>query len=282
MPELPEVESIRRTLAPILIGARIERVIVRRRDVVEGKSGPAAMLSGCTVRALERRGKQLAVVGSDGGSGGSGTRAVVVQLGMSGQLIAHARGEDALSTNHVHVLWMIEGGGSIAFRDPRRFGGVRPFASVDALMSHWNGLGPDAHETDATALGAHLFETCTRSRRAIKSALLDQGVIAGVGNIYADEALFRAGVRPTRSCHRVTRSGFDAIGRAISDVMRQAVDAGGSTVRDYVNGAGEPGRAQLLHAVYGRTGQECLVCAGPLKSGVVSQRTTVWCPACQA
>lgn len=280
MPELPEVESIRRTLAPILIGARIDRVVLCRPDVIEGTPSPAALLAGCAVRSLERKGKQLAIIGF-GADKPEASPAIVVQLGMSGQLIAHAPGENPFSTDHVHVVWTIEGGRSIAFRDPRRFGGVRTFGSVDALTSHWKGLGPDAHDSDPAALGVHLREACARSRRAIKSALLDQGVIAGVGNIYADEALFRAGVRPRRSCTRVTRGGYDAIGAAISEVMRQAIDAGGSTVRDYVNGAGEPGRAQLLHAVYGRAGMECVICRGTLRGGIVSQRTTVWCPICQ-
>lgn len=280
MPELPEVESIRRTLAPILVGARIERVLIRRPDVIEGSRSSEALLAGHTVTSLERKGKQLAIIGA-GDDTPDASRAMIVQLGMSGQLIAHAPGEKPLSTDHVHVVWTIEGGRSIAFRDPRRFGGVRTFRSVDALTSHWRGLGPDAHDSDPATLGAHLRDTCARSRRAIKSALLDQGVIAGVGNIYADEALFRAGVRPRRSCARVTRVAYGAIGTAISEVMRQAIDAGGSTVRDYVNGAGEPGRAQLLHAVYGRAGKECVICRGSLHGAVVSQRTTVWCPRCQ-
>ena len=280
MPELPEVESIRRTLAPILVGARIERVLLRRPDVIEGSRGSEALLAGHTVTSLQRKGKQLAIIGA-GDDTPDASRAMVVQLGMSGQLIAHAPGENPLSTSHVHVVWTIEGGRSIAFRDPRRFGGIRPFRSVDALISHWQSLGPDAHDSDPATLGAHLHAACSRSRRAIKSALLDQGVISGVGNIYADEALFRAGVRPRRSCTRVRRSAYAAIGAAISEVMRQAIDAGGSTVRDYVDGAGEPGRAQLLHAVYGRAGMECVTCGSSLATAIVSQRTTVWCPKCQ-
>ena len=137
--------------------------------------------------------------------------------------------------------------------------------------------GPDAVRITAEALR----ERAGRSKRPIKAALLDQGVLAGVGNIYADEALFRAGIRPSRKAARVRAEEFDRLARAIRRTLMLAVRRGGSTIRDYVDGAGGEGRAQLTHAVYGRAGEACLVCAAELKGRRLAGRATVYCPTCQ-
>lgn len=286
MPELPEVETVRRTLQPLLVGRRIARVELRRADIVEGDRSVAALLEGATIRALVRRGKQLAIVGEGVGEGGgkglSAGRVLIVHLGMTGQLVHHATRPDLQSTTHVHALWTIEsrekrGGGVLTFRDPRRFGGLWPLANERALHERWASLGPDGLE--ATADG--LRERAGTSRRAIKAALLDQGVIAGVGNIYADESLHRAGIRPTRACHRIKGEEWSRLAAEVRAVLLGAIASGGSTLRDYVGGTGRPGAAQLLHAVYGRGGEPCLRCGLELRVGVVGQRTTVWCRGCQ-
>ena len=277
MPELPEVETVRRALLPLLVGRRVARVELRREDVVVGSRTGEALLEGATIRGIERRGKQMAIVGEARGV----RRVLVVHLGMTGQLVHHARAEALSSTTHVHALWTVErgarGGGVLMFRDPRRFGGLWTLEGEEALRLRWALLGPDGLGVEAETLR----ERAGASRRSIKAALLDQWVVAGVGNIYADEALFLAGIRPRRMCARLSVREWMVLAGAVREVLARAIEHGGSTVRDYVGGTGEPGRAQLIHAVYGRAGEGCVRCGGVLRGGVVAQRTTVWCPVCQ-
>jgi formamidopyrimidine-DNA glycosylase len=275
MPELPEVEAVRRGLFPV-VGRAIVRVEVLRRDVIEGVPSakttidPAWLLAGSSVDRLERRGKQLAVVGASG-------RVVVVQLGMSGQVRTLAARPGTLPT-HTHVIWTYADGSVTIFRDPRRFGGLTLVDTEDALRaSHWADLGPDALDVEA----GHLAQTAGRSARALKAILLDQRVLAGVGNIYADEALFRSRLAPRRMGRGVRPTEWDRLAQAVREVLRAAVDAGGSTVRDYVRPDGSPGAATLDHAVYGRGGLPCVACGTPLRKATLAQRTTVWCPRCQ-
>jgi len=165
------------------------------------------------------------------------------------------------------------------FRDPRRFGGVWALDSMTMLEAlRWSMLGPDALDID----GTRLHEALRRTRRGIKSALLDQAIIAGVGNIYADEALFRAGIRPRRSASRLTRKHVDCLARCIREVLTAAIESGGSTLRDYLDASGARGTFQSRHTVYGRGGQPCIRCGSRLKKDVIAQRTTVWCPRCQS
>jgi len=274
VPELPEVESTRLTLEPALLGRRVDRVELRRADVCENASGgPCSardLLEGATIAELVRHGKQMAVVARDG-------RVAVVHLGMSGSLRALKAGAKE-PTKHVHIAWRLDDGSSLVFRDPRRFGGVRAFPDLDNVRRRlWADLGPDAMRITAKALR----ERAGRSKRPIKAALLDQEVLAGVGNIYADEALFRAGIRPSRPTARVRCEEFDRLARAIRRTLMLATRRGGSTIRDYVDGAGGRGRAQLTHAVYGRAGEACLVCRGKLKGTRLAGRATVYCPRCQ-
>lgn len=277
MPELPEVETVRRTLEPLLVGRRVVRVNLRRADIVEGDRSASALLEGATIRSLVRRGKQLAIVAAEGGRKPSAERVLVVHLGMTGQLVHHGTRDVDPSTTHVHALWTMEGGGALTFRDPRRFGGLWPLKDEGALRERWAGLGPDGLEVSADGL----VERAGGSRRAIKAALLDQGVVAGVGNIYADESLFRAGIRPSRACHRIRAAEWERLAGSIREVLDAAILAGGSTVRDYVGGTGRVGTAQQSHLVYGRAGGACFTCGGVLRSTVLAQRTTVWCPTCQ-
>lgn len=240
------------------------------------------------MRALHRLGKQLAIEAVDG-------RVLVVQLGMSGQLLTTGGGAErravkrtppqataaaSLST-HRHLAWHFtaarDRSGALIFRDPRRFGGVSSYASMDALReTAWGALGPDALTIDAPTLALRL-----RGARAIKAALLDQAVLAGVGNIYADEALFRARVRPTRRAGALTHEEIECLATALRSVLASAVQHDGSTLRDYRAPRGQPGRAQLLHAVYGRAGELCLACRCKLRHMRLAGRTTTWCPTCQ-
>lgn len=275
MPELPEVESTRRSLLPI-IGGRVVSVDLRRSDIVEGPRTPAALLSGSSILALHRHGKQLAIEATRG--------VVLVHLGMTGQLeLARVAGEDHASDRHTHAVWSLElaappaSPGLLWFRDPRRFGGLWTFPSMGEVRARWNDLGPDA----LTISGEELAGAVADSRRAIKAALLDQAAIAGVGNIYADEALFRAGIRPGRRTSRLTREQCERLAGAIRDVLAESIQSGGSTLRDYRDAAGQAGNFQSRHRVYGRGGEPCVVCGTRLTQTTIAQRTTVYCRRCQ-
>lgn len=304
MPELPEVESIRRALEPRLVGRAVLSATLRRRDILVApgdpfggysrqRSTPARrpppasrpisrreLLAGATITRLLRRGKQLAIIARHGDGSArceAPERALVVQLGMSGQLLLSAPTRRSSRDDHVHASWRLDDA-RLDFRDPRRFGTLRIFASLADLDEHWASLGPDALELTPAQLAAAVGN----SSRPLKALLLDQSAIAGIGNIYADEALFRARIHPLTPAGSLHRERIDALAEAIAAVLAEAVDAGGSTLRDYADPDGAPGRFQVSHAVYGRSGAPCLGCSRPLQSARVSQRTTVWCPRCQA
>lgn len=279
MPELPEIEVVRRSLQPVLEGALLRVVHVGPHDMrARGKGRTSAgrgawmgrreLLDGARIDRLERRGKQLAIVAGDG-------RTLVVQLGMSGQLIAG----DCDRTHH-HVAWHAERGRSrtrVTFRDPRRFGGLSAWASFEAVVRSWDDtLGPDALDVDATRLRLALS-----GRRSVKAALLDQRAIAGVGNIYADESLHRAGIDPRMRCTRLREDDVIALASAVRHVLGGAVRRGGSTLRDHRAADGSPGDAQQDHQVYGRGELPCLRCGTPIRTCRLAGRTTAWCPACQ-
>jgi formamidopyrimidine-DNA glycosylase len=283
MPELPEVETVRRGLEPI-IDHTIVACDVRRRDVIRdrcadlsnprrGRIEPGSLGIGSRVIGLERHGKQLALALRRGGAPG---RFIVIQLGMSGQvsLVDTPRIPDA---KHVHVVWTLDDGRRVCFRDARRFGGVTLLPDRSTLESCWSSLGPDA----LTISGEQLRHTLKSSTRAIKAALLDQAVLAGVGNIYADEALHRAGIDPCTPCHALSGEQVISLTRCTREVLDAAVRARGSTLRDYRDPSANPGEAQHLHRVYARAGEACLTCGTTIRSTQVAQRTTCWCPACQ-
>ncbi len=277
MPELPEVESVRRSLAPHVIGRRVVRARARRRDVVRGKASPGALLEGDRIRHLHRRGKQLGIEGEGGG-------VIVVHLGMSGQLLTADRSRRYPS--HTHVVWKfddfddLQSTRGLLFRDPRRFGGVWTFPSLEhARRERWDELGPEGTEISSSDLSRAL----AGSRRRIKSLLLMQERVAGLGNIYADESLFRAGVSPWRQANSLEPEEMADLARSIREVLVSASDRGGSTLSDegYVNADGEPGSFQDELRVYGRGGASCVRCGGELAQDRLEQRSTVWCPTCQ-
>ncbi len=234
------------------------------------------LLDGCVIQSIERHGKRLALCTIDG-------RCLVVQLGMSGQLVAGA----SAGTSHQHVTWSITSASPrrngrahipvLVFRDPRRFGGLTPYQTKKELHESWKAeLGPDALTVQASALRIAL-----RGARAVKTALLDQTVVAGVGNIYADESLHIAGIDPRIACDRVSDSDIQRLAGAIRLILRRAVKHGGSTLRDYRSGTGSEGAAQALHAVYGHAGEPCGSCSETLRGTRLGGRATVWCPRCQ-
>jgi len=284
MPELPEVESVRRSLAKRVLGRAVRAVELRRGDIVEGDRSPAALLAGCTIHAIERHGKQLALLGSPGnGSFDRNTATCVcVHLGMTGSLChrSASREQEAnrRSRDHVHVVWQLDDGSLVEFRDPRRFGGLWTFANPAALWdARWSALGEDALRIDAEQLLAKL----ARTPRPIKAALLDQNLVAGLGNIYVDEVLFALGVHPLSRSYGFDRSRVQAMTGHIRRILNEAIRAGGSTLRDYVDANGDAGGFQDRHKVYGRAGQACVNCGTTLEGLTVLGRTTVFCPTCQ-
>ena len=284
MPELPEVEHLRRTLEPRLRGAKVVSVDLRRRDVVRDASGrrrgrilPEQLLVGAHIVQLMRHGKNLALISDCGGI-------VCVHLGMSGQLFVEAAVDSNNSRtrrDHTHCTWRLwhdHRDWLLRFRDPRRFGGLWLFPSTESFRERrLHQLGPDALSISATQLRDALSGT----DRTVKCALLDQGVLAGVGNIYADEALFRAGLHPLSRARSLRLPEIDSLAAAIREVLASAVSAGGSSIRSYIDGNGNAGNFTSKHCVYGRGGKPCLRCGKPLVQATIAQRTTVYCTACQ-
>jgi formamidopyrimidine-DNA glycosylase len=286
MPELPEVETIRRSLQPRLLGQVPHRAELFRRDILDGPDAPADLLVGAVITDLQRHGKQLALIAE------GARRAVLVHLGMTGRLTwaptllpplaPLTPGDPAAPVEpsqapppHLHARWVFPHG-HLHFIDPRRFGGLTTLR-VEDLPARWAGLGPDALGVTADQLRLR----AGRSRRAVKACLLDQRVVAGVGNIYADEALFRARIHPRRPACSLTGPAWRRLAEAIRSVLELAIAEGGSTLRDYADADGRRGRFTQRHHVYGRAGQTCGHCGGTLRSFTLLQRTTTYCPRCQ-
>lgn len=290
MPELPEVEVTRQRIAPALVGRRIAHVKTTRPSYFfltpPGKLRSA--LVGKTSTELIRRGKYL-VARLDSGAG------LLLHLGMTGQLftsdvhsprLLSKTARSALTPReqngfrpdaHTHLMLEFEDGGpSLYFRDVRKFGKVR-LLNHELSDPRLDRLGPDALAADPDELFAR-----TRGRSVpIKSVLLDQAVLAGVGNIYADEALYLAGVRPARAACRVTRKECGELTRAIKRVLGRAIETGGSSISDFVGPDGSDGHYQDERWVYSRTGEQCRRCATLVRRLVIGQRSAHFCPQCQ-
>jgi len=290
MPELPEVETTRRQIAPLMLGRRIERVHTTA-DSYFFLTPPKQLvrsLEGRRIHRLDRAGKYL-VAGLDCGS------RLLLHLGMTGQLFsseatsvrllsATARAslppeaqKGFVPDRHTHLqLQFVEGGAQVFFRDVRKFGKVQWLAPGER-NARLDRLGVDALEVT----GELLFRSNRARRVAIKSMLLDQSICAGVGNIYADEALFFAGVRPGRAARRVTRAECDAIADSLRRVLARSIETGGSSISDYISPEGVDGGYQDERRVYARAGEPCLVCGEPIKRKVIGQRSSHYCARCQ-
>ena len=270
MPELPEVETTRRDLVPAVVGRRISAVTVydsRLRWPVP--SDLPRVLAGARVNAVARRSKYL-LFGFDSGT-------MIVHFGMTGSLRVYPHAPPRRP--HDHVDWAFDDGATLRYHDPRRFGAVLWTTADPAdhpLLRH---LGP---EPLAAGFDGDTLWLAARGRGApVKTLLMDSEVVVGVGNIYANEALYRAGIRPSMSSRRVSRARMAGLADAVRAVLAEAIDHGGSTLRDYVNGHGEPGRFQLTYFVYGRDGLPCRVCGTPVRSRYIGQRNSFFCPVCQ-
>lgn len=269
MPELPEVETTRRGLAPHLLGRAIHGVILRRADL-RWPIPPevATLLPGQRIDDVRRRAKYLLLDTAIGSA--------VLHLGMSGSL--RVLPGDTPLRSHDHVDISLDNGQLLRFNDPRRFGSLlwQPAGEVHPLL---RGLGPEPLE-DAFD-GDHLFERSRGRRVPVKAFLMDQAVVVGVGNIYAAESLFRAGISPLREAGKVSRERYRRLATAIKDILGHAIVRGGTTLRDFISPDGAPGYFEQELAVYGRDGQACPACGRMLRHAMIGQRASVWCGYCQ-
>ncbi len=269
MPELPEVETIARGLAKRLSGDVIESVWLGSKP--EPFKSPAAeiasALQGKRISTVRRAGKHI-VFDLESGRGTAAPAQWIVHLGMTGSLLVRAPGLEL--EKHTHAVLQLASGRELRFVDPRRFGRLSVIEKFEA---------PGAEPLQATFDDfAALFH---KRKTPIKSALLNQNLLSGVGNIYADEALFRAGIRPRRRASTLTHDELRRLHNALKRVLREAIRLGGSSVSDYVDADGEEGFFQLKHRVYGREGEGCRVCKTPIKRIVIAGRSSHYCPRCQ-
>ena len=282
MPELPEVETVRRGLAPAMTGAVIAQADVNRPDLRwPFPNGMAERLTGQTVLGLRRRSKYILADLSSG-------ETLLIHLGMSGRMLVSGdplgqfAQEHPQAEKHDHVLLHMDNGARITFNDPRRFGAMDLMDTATAdqhkLLSI---LGPEP--LGNTFNEAHLIDALYGKNTPVNSALLDQRIVAGLGNIYVCEALFRGGISPTRKAGRIAKPRVAALVPIIRDVLSEAIEAGGSSLRDFRQADGELGYFQHRFDVYGREGEACRTpdCTSSIQRVVQSGRSSFYCRSCQ-
>jgi formamidopyrimidine-DNA glycosylase len=272
MPELPEVETTRRGVEPHVTGARISELIIRRYDLRQPISADITALEGRCIRAVTRRSKYLLFEIDDGST-------LLVHLGMSGSLRVVDPAE--VWKKHDHVGMTLETGRQLRFHDPRRFGLVLRLTESDPMLHVLlKNLGPEPLERAFTV--DHLKAACAKRSAAVKTVIMDAKTVVGVGNIYASEALFRAGILPETAANKITKPRLVKLVTAIREVLSAAILEGGTTLRDFLNSDGEPGYFKQRLFVYERKGQPCRICETPICHAVTGQRSTYWCPCCQS
>jgi formamidopyrimidine-DNA glycosylase len=273
MPELPEVETVRRTLNALVAGKTIERVTVLLPRIIQKPDDPdrfSAELAGRTIREIARRGKFLRFLMDD--------LVLLSHLRMEGRYGVYGRDEPV--EKHTHVIFRFTDGTELRYKDVRQFGTMHLFAPGEDLASPpLSRLGPEPLEPSFT-LGAFRRMLAGRQTK-IKPLLLNQEAVAGLGNIYVDEALFRARIHPERPVGALSAAEQKRLHEAIVTTLREAVEAGGSSIKSYVNGQGETGMFQHRLRVYGRKGEPCPACGTPILKTTVAGRGTHFCPKCQ-
>lgn len=271
MPELPEVETTRRGIEPHLAGCHIRQLTVHNRRLRwPVPAGLEKLIAGQSIHAINRRGKYL-LLELDTGT-------LLIHLGMSGSLRV-AQPNDPL-LKHDHIELALDNGKQLRYCDPRRFGAWlwtdQPLAT-HPLLAH---LGPEPLSRDFTA--RYLFNSLQNRKQAIKTLIMDSHLVVGVGNIYANEALFMAGIHPQRQSSTLDMDNCTRLVRQIKAVLKNAIHRGGTTLRDFVGGDGKPGYFAQELLVYGRGSQLCKTCQGTLQEIRLGQRSTVFCPRCQS
>jgi formamidopyrimidine-DNA glycosylase len=270
MPELPEVETTRRGLEPHLSGQVIRTAVVRHSGMRwPVRAGLGKLLAGQRIDRLDRRSKYL-LIGCTSGW-------LIVHLGMSGSL--RVVPADTPPGRHDHFDLILENGKALRLTDPRRFGAVLWHKGEPTRHKLLRALGP---EPFAAEFDARWLHDRTRGRKAsVKSLLMDSHLVCGVGNIYANEALFRAGIHPARAAGRISLARCARLVTCVQETLRDAIRAGGSTLRDFVNADGAPGYFQQEYFVYDREGLPCRKCGAPIRATRIGQRSAFYCPRCQ-
>lgn len=268
MPELPEVETTRLGLFPELEGRTIRSVVLRRPDLRWPIPGEVNLLEGQKILGLRRRAKYLLLDVAPGSA--------LLHLGMSGSL--RVLPDDVPPGLHDHVDLVLDSGRVLRFRDPRRFGCLlwQGLGETHALLRD---LGPEPL-TEAFD-GNHLYRLSRGRSASVKTFLMDQATVVGVGNIYAAESLFRAGIAPAREAGAVSRERYGRLARAVKEILDQAIASGGTTLRDFLHPDGLPGYFKQELFVYAREGEPCLTCGRALSGSRLGNRATVWCGHCQ-
>ncbi|KIX15992.1 bifunctional DNA-formamidopyrimidine glycosylase/DNA-(apurinic or apyrimidinic site) lyase [Dethiosulfatarculus sandiegensis] len=269
MPELPEVECVRRTLAPVIIGKNIINIVINLEKIV--RPDPLFFQKGLLNKRIvqvDRHGKLL-IVHLENSSFWA------IHLGMTGQIILREKQPDL---PHIHACIHFNDQSGFFFRDVRQFGFMAYLPNKEALQKGpLKNMGPDA-----LMISLETFTKSLAGRKApIKSLLLDQRILAGVGNIYADESLFRAGIAPTSRAGEIPPKALAKLHRILRELLGQAIDCGGSSIRDYVDAKGEAGSFQDLHQVYGHKGAPCPICGREIKKITLGGRSTHYCRHCQ-
>ena len=269
MPELPEVETTLRGVSPYLVGHVVREVIVRDKRLRWPVPDSIHELEGQRITAGTRRGKYMLFECSKG--------TLLLHLGMSGSL--RVADPETPWRKHDHVALTTDRGKQIRLHDPRRFGAalfIEGDAQTHPLLCD---LGPEPLSADFTS--AYLHGKCGQRSAPIKAVIMDSHVIVGVGNIYACEALFMAGIHPDMAASKVSKPRLGKLVKAIREVLAASIEMGGTTLRDFVNEKGEPGYFKQTLRVYGREGEPCLTCGAKVKRSVMSNRSTFYCPRCQ-
>lgn len=269
MPELPEVETTRRGIAPFLVGRKVQALRIRQRAL--RWPVPAELerhLLGAQLSAVERRAKYLLIHTESG--------AALLHLGMSGSLRVLPADQPVRAHDHFDIV--LDSGLCLRFNDPRRFGCLlwQPKGVVHPLLAE---LGPEPFDPIFT--GEYLYQRAGGRRSAVKHFLMDQRTVVGVGNIYAAEALFQAGIDPRRAAGRIAKDRYRELASAVRAILAYAIERGGTTLRDFLQPDGEPGYFEQELQVYGRAGLPCKVCGSAIRSLRLGQRASCYCPSCQ-
>lgn len=268
MPELPEVETTKQGIIPYVVGETITAVAVRQPQLRWPIPEVVQQLTDANVLAVTRRAKFILIATNKG--------QVLLHLGMTGAL--RILPQATAPEKHDHVDFLLSSGMLLRYTDPRRFGAILWAATGEQhkMLAH---LGPEPLGEEFS--GEYLHAIAAGRRQAVKPFIMDNKVVVGVGNIYAQEALFKAGIHPSRAAGRVSLARYQTLYNAIVEVLNAALAAGGTTLKDFTKADGQPGYFQQELAVYGRAGKPCVQCAAPLKKAVHGQRSTVYCGRCQ-
>ena len=281
MPELPEVETVARGLRRTIIGRRIVSVRLGKTDFIDDPVALERHLPGRQIEAVDRYGKfmllRLSPVNNTASSianGDAAPAALLVHLGMTGQIAPNPAAQPC--EKHTHACFLLDDDRELRYTDARRFGRLA-YLQAASLVEELHAFGADPLEIDVEE-----FVKQTRSRRArIKALLLDQGFLRGVGNIYADESLWRAKIHPARLGAMLTREQAATLYRVLREILQKAIAMRGSSISDFLDADGEPGEYQLHHRAYGREGKRCFRCGAIIRRAIVAGRSSYFCPKCQ-